>query len=162
VQKKSGDFSAAVASLTHAQELYRDLGFRQGEAWATRELGESQHGAGNFHAAKTALSRALDLIRDVGDRPGEAETLNSLGDLLFSATDIAEALIHYQDALVLATETSAQLQEARALEGIGYCNLYNNRRTEGAAPLRQALAIYLHIGSPDAKRLQTALAEQGL
>jgi len=44
--------------------------------------------------------------------------------------------------------------QARALEGIGRCYLRDGSRTEGAAYLSRALAIYQRIGAADARRVK--------
>ena len=51
----------------------------------------------------------------------------------------------------------APLEEARALEGIGRSHLHDGNVGDGAAKLRQALAIYQRIGAPDAQRVQETL-----
>ena len=53
------------------------------------------------------------------------------------------------------------LEEARALEGIGHCHMQNDDPGNGAAYLRQALAIYQRIAAPHARRLQKILAQCG-
>lgn len=52
--------------------------------------------------------------------------------------------------------------EPRALEGIGQCHLRDGNLGEGAAPLRQALAIYQRIGAPAARRLQETLRHHSI
>jgi hypothetical protein len=54
------------------------------------------------------------------------------------------------------------MEEARALEGIGQCHLQNDNLVEGAAQLRQALAIYQRIGNPAARRIQETLRQHDL
>ena len=54
------------------------------------------------------------------------------------------------------------LEEARALEGIGHSHLQDGNPAEGAAHLRQALAIYQRIGTPAAQRVQETLRQHGL
>jgi hypothetical protein len=49
------------------------------------------------------------------------------------------------------------LAEARALEGLGHSNLRDGHIGEGIAQLKQALAIYQRIGTPDAQRVQETL-----
>jgi hypothetical protein len=51
------------------------------------------------------------------------------------------------------------LEEARALEGIGHSYLQDGTTDEGAAHLRQALAIYQRIGAPSARRVQETLLQ---
>jgi hypothetical protein len=53
------------------------------------------------------------------------------------------------------------LEEASAREGIGRSLLHEDP-AEAAACLREALAIYERIGSPDAQRVQDTLSEHSL
>ncbi|MGH3971926.1 MAG: hypothetical protein ACRDS9_01155, partial [Pseudonocardiaceae bacterium] len=69
---------------------------------------------------------------------------------------------HYVQALNIAQALGTPLEEARALEGIGHCRLQEGQASEGAAYLRQALALYRRLGSPDAQRVHTTLVNQGL
>ena len=60
-----------------------------------------------------------------------------------------------------ARTISVPLEEARALEGIGHCHMQNDDPGNGAAYLRQALAIYQRIAAPSTRRLQEILAQRG-
>jgi hypothetical protein len=53
------------------------------------------------------------------------------------------------------------LEEASALDGIGRSLLHEDP-AEAAAYLREALAIYERIGSPDARRVKDTLSEHSL
>jgi hypothetical protein len=79
----------------------------------------------------------------MGSRLGEAEALNNLGELSLKSVTPADALQHYDRALAIAKEV-ASLSDSAA----------------GAARLlRQSLAIYQRIGSPNAQRVNSALCE---
>ena len=54
------------------------------------------------------------------------------------------------------------MEEARALEGIGQRHLQDGSLGEGAAQLRQALAIDQRIGNPAAQRIQETPRQHGL
>ncbi len=74
----------------------------------------------------------------------------------------AEGHARHEQAVAIATVIVSPLQDARAREGIGRCHLLDGRRGEGAAALREALAIYQRIGSPNAQRVETTPRDHGL
>jgi tetratricopeptide (TPR) repeat protein len=154
VQQLTRDYQAALASLTRALELYRYLGSRPGQADALRNLGIVQHLTQDYVAATASLTQALDLYRDVGDRHGEIEALNDLGELMLDSIRIAEAHHYHESALTAARAINAQLEQARALEGLGRCDLRAGHTEQGGKHLGQAFAIYREIGSPNAARMQ--------
>ena len=80
---------------------------------------------------------------------------------MYRSSDIHQAHDYHSQALTIAREIGAPLEEARALEGIGQCHLQDGNLAEGAAQLRQALAIYQRIGTPAAQRLQETLRQPG-
>lgn len=51
------------------------------------------------------------------------------------------------------------MEEARAMEGLGRCQIQDGNPAEATTQLRQALAIYQRIGSPNAVGLQQFLDE---
>lgn len=126
----------------------RDRSDRLGEADNRNELGIVQRLTGDYRAAAASHQQALEMFRDRGQPLGEAEALNSLGELLTQSAASARARDCHARALAIAREISVPLEEARALEGIGQCHLQGGNLREGAAPLRQALAIYQRIGAP--------------
>jgi len=71
----------------------------------------------------------------------------------------AEALTEFEHALAIARSIVSPLEEARAVEGIGRCQLKEGQTGYGVASLRKALAIYARIGSANGKRVETALRE---
>jgi hypothetical protein len=52
-----------------------------------------------------------------------------------------------------------QLEEARALEGLGRCLIQSGDGQAGAARLRQALEIYQRIGVPNAQQVEATLRD---
>ena len=75
-------------------------------------------------------------------------------------TQPADAYVQHQQALAIAIASPPE--EARALEGIGRCQLQNDQPAEDAKSLHQALAICQDIGSPDASRVQTLIRNNSL
>jgi tetratricopeptide (TPR) repeat protein/transcriptional regulator with XRE-family HTH domain len=159
LRRLTGDYQAAADLQHQAFELFRRLGDRLGQAWSLDELGQLQLTSGDYAGAAATTRQALELVRDLGSRHGEAKALNSLGQVLTRTSLTSEARQHHQQALAIARDLGAPGQEAYALEGIGE-SLLNEDPAEAGTFLREALAIYERIGTPDAQRVRATLAEQ--
>ena len=159
VQEETGDYPAAAASQREALKMFRDLGIRLGQAVALNKLGVVQQLTGDYPAAAASLQQALELHRDLGTRFGQAQALNSLGELSSRTSASQLARERHTRALAIACDIGMPLEEARALEGIGHSYLQDGTTDEGAAHLRQALAIYQRIGAPGARRVQETLLQ---
>jgi tetratricopeptide (TPR) repeat protein len=158
VQEATGDHGLAAASLARALDIYRQLGDRLGQAEALHRLGAVQHATGDHDSASQSLTRALNVYRHLGSKLGEAEVLNSIGDLsLATGSPLAPTQALYEHALALAAAILSPFEQARALEGIGRCQLRGGHPRAAAKSLNQARAVYQRIGSPDAS--QPGLAE---
>ena len=160
VQQPTADYRAATASQTQALRLFRDLGDRQGQARALNQLGLVKRLTGDYVAATASLTQALKLFCDLGDRHGQADASINLGELLSLSSAHPSARSCHTHALGLARDVNAAFQEARALEGIGRCHIAEGNPSQGAAQLRQALAIYRRIGAPGAQHVETTLLNQ--
>jgi len=99
---------------------------------------------------------ALALYRGLDDRLGQAEVLNNLGDS-YAVSDPTQARAHHEQALEIARSISAILEEARALEGIGNCEIHQTKPGDDDGYLRRALGLYRQIGSPHAARVSETL-----
>jgi tetratricopeptide (TPR) repeat protein/transcriptional regulator with XRE-family HTH domain len=153
----AGDFRAAAASLDESLRICRDTGHRPGEADALHVLGQLQLAQHDQRAA-ASLARALDLYTELGVRNGAAEVLNTSGDLAFADADYPAARAQYQAAQAIATEISLRAELARALAGVGRCQLAEGQTAAGLDALRQAQSIYAEIGSATAAEITAILA----
>jgi len=162
LQGDTGDYRAAVASLTRALDLLRKLGHRPLQASTLNDLGMVQQLTGDCTAAAASHQQALQLNRDLGLRLAEAETLISLGELATRTSVTRQARERHAQALAIARQIGVPLTEARALEGIGQSHLQDGNPAEAAADLRHALTIYQRIGSPEAQRVQETLRDHRL
>jgi tetratricopeptide (TPR) repeat protein/transcriptional regulator with XRE-family HTH domain len=160
VRRLTGDYAAAAALQREAHELFRQLGDRLGQAWTYDEVGLVHKETGDYQAAAATLRQALQWHRELGSRHGEAKALNSLGEVLTETSATSEARDLHNQALAIARDLGAPLQKACALEGIGR-SLLREDPFQAATYLREALAIYERIGSPDARRVLDTLTEHG-
>jgi tetratricopeptide (TPR) repeat protein/transcriptional regulator with XRE-family HTH domain len=157
----TGDYAAALAHEREALELWRQLGDRLGQAWALDELGRVHQETGEYSAAGACFEEALELHRDLGSRHGEIVALNDLGELATRTSVPEKASEIHREALAKAIELGAPAEEARALAGLGRSQLAGDN-VEAARNLREALAIYQRIGTPEARLVQDTLDEHGL
>jgi tetratricopeptide (TPR) repeat protein/transcriptional regulator with XRE-family HTH domain len=161
VQRHTGDYAAAAATQRQALELFRRIGDRLGQGWALDELGLVQQLTGEYAAAAATTAEAIELFRDLGSRHGLAMALNSRGELSARTSAAEEARRYHREALAIARELGAAPVEARSLAGIGR-SLLPGSPAEAAGYLRDALAIFQRVGSPDAQGVQDTLDEHGL
>jgi len=152
----TGDYAAAGSLSQEALELFRSLGDQLGQNWALAGLALVQQAKGDYPAAAASLGQVLTSHRDLGSRHGEVKALNGLGELSAAAGANDQARDHHGQALVIARELGAAAEEAAALAGIGR-SLLPGRPDEAAGHLRQALAIFERVGSPEAARARAAL-----
>jgi len=85
-----------------------------------------------------------------------------MGELAQASATAADALYWYEQALAIARDVDVPLEAARALEGIGQCQLQNGHPNQAGPNLREALAIYQRLRSPFAQRVQATIQEHQL
>ncbi len=158
-QRLTGQHVAAVSSQEQALSLFRACGSRAGEANALQELGNAQQQACQYRAAAASQEAALDIYRGLRDLGGQAETLNNLGELLRASGQPSQARAYHEQALHLAGGFAAPVEQARALEGIGRADLHERRLPQAGGHLREALAIYQQLGSPQVSQVETLLRD---
>ncbi|MFE9571080.1 cyclophane-containing RiPP biosynthesis TPR protein HaaT [Streptomyces sp. NPDC006692] len=150
LERLAGRPTEAMRAQEEVLGLYRDLGSRGGEAAALSELGAARGAAGDRAGATDAFGQSLAILSELGDRCGEVEVLNHQALLLCTAGETATAREYSSRALSLARDIKCPREEARALEGIGRCELTTGAGDLALESLREALAIYGRLGATEA------------
>ena len=101
MQSLTGDYPAAIASLTQALEMFRHLGDRHSQAQVLNQLGELLSRSADSRQARDHHTQALTIARDISAPLKEARALEGLGRC------------HLQDGN--ASAGAAQLQQAIAI-----------------------------------------------
>lgn len=154
----TGNLPAAARDLQEALRLFRDLGHQLGQGNTLTFLGQVRLAAGDHTGAARHLEEAVNLFRRIGASGNHSWALNYYAAVMIAIGD-ARAQALYQDALRLARDASHRDDEARALEGIGECQLRVGDTENGVAHLTQALEIFQNLAmTPDADRIRTRLA----
>ena len=153
---EAGDLDLAAARWAEALPLLRSQGDVDGEADALDTLGSIHRRAGRGEEALVHHRRALAIFRSTGNRSGIARALNGLGAAHLALADGDDASAAFREALTLARELRSPIDQARAHEGLADCagSLWSARTHR-----REALRLYVALGSPDAERVRDRLDE---
>ncbi|QIS21474.1 tetratricopeptide repeat protein [Nocardia terpenica] len=145
----SGDPPAAIDVAQHVLTVARDLGNRLTEGLALGTLGLAHQRSGDLATAIELAQQAMTTLHDAGDPAIEAEALNRFGVLLAETRQHEKASTQFATALQLARRIHSPLEEARALEGLGRSRASLGDIATAITELRNAIAIYQHIGAAE-------------
>lgn len=126
VQRRMGDFAAAVTSHSTALAGYTALDDLAGQMAAWSQLGVVRRLVDDYPGADAAHHRALEMSRELGDRTGEALALNGLGIVHLVTGDCRAAVAEHTEALRIYEELGDQPGQADAWNELGIA-----RRTMG-------------------------------
>ena len=160
-RRLAGDLPGAVRDLEAVLEMRWEQHDPLGEASALTCLGDTRRRMGDYPGATRDLERALKLYRGLGTRGNEVWTLNFYAAVFTSAGDGERGLALHTEALGLAREMEIPDEEARALEGVGECELMLGNVPEGVARLEEAREIFERLRIPDAARVAARLEAVG-
>ena len=119
VQRLTGDYVAAAATLARALEVCRSTGDEHGRANALVALGIVQRLTVSYPMATTTLTRALELHDKLGDRLGQADALSELGCVQRLTGDYREARTSLERALDLYQDLGDRHGQADSLRYLG-------------------------------------------
>jgi tetratricopeptide (TPR) repeat protein/transcriptional regulator with XRE-family HTH domain len=146
LQRDTGDYPAAAASLDQAVAIYADLGDGPGQAYALNQLGFLQVLTGDYLAAAASHQQALALARNASDRPAEATALINLGLGQQLTGDYPAAAASQQQALALFRDLGNLFGQAYALNCLGVVQQETGDHPAAAASQQQALALFHDLG----------------
>jgi tetratricopeptide (TPR) repeat protein len=119
VQRLTGDYVAAAATLATAIEVCHSTGDEHGHAKALVALGIVQRLIVSYPMATATLARALELHAKLGDRLGQADALSELGCVQRLAGDYRAARASLEQALDLYCDLGDRHGQADSLRYLG-------------------------------------------
>ncbi|CBN56219.1 CHAT domain-containing tetratricopeptide repeat protein [Kamptonema sp. PCC 6506] len=139
-------FREALASWEQALTIYREIGYRQGEAASLGNLGIAYQSLGQFQLAIDYHQQLLVIVREIGYRQGEAASLGNLGIAYQSLGQFHNAIDYHQQNLAIAREIEYRRGEAISLrnQGLAYQSL--GQFQLAIDYYQQSLAINREIG----------------
>ena len=146
LQRETGDYPAATASLAEALALYRDIGDPAGQAYALNQLGFLRVVTGDYPAAAASHQQALALACRADDRLTEAAALSHLGLVQQITGDYLAATASLQQALALCRGLGDLPGQAYALNSLGVVQQETGDYPAAATSQQQALALFDDLG----------------
>jgi tetratricopeptide (TPR) repeat protein len=147
VQRETGDYPAAAASLARALALYGDAADLPGQAHALGQLGFLHVLTGDYQDAVAGQQQALALARRAGDRLAEGGVLNHLAFMQHLTGDYPAAVASLQQALALFRDLGNLFGQASALNDLGVVQQETGDQKAAAASQQQALALFRDLGN---------------
>jgi tetratricopeptide (TPR) repeat protein/transcriptional regulator with XRE-family HTH domain len=146
VQRETGDYPAATASLARALALYDDAGDLPGQANVLNQLGFLHVLTGDYPAAVAGQQQALALARRASDRLAEGASLSHLGLMQHLTGDYPAAAASHQQALALFRDLGHLLGQAYTLNDLGVVQQETGDHAAAAASQQRALALFRDLG----------------
>jgi tetratricopeptide (TPR) repeat protein len=146
LQRDTGDYPAAAASLAQAMAIYRDAGDLPGQSYTLDLLGWLETLTGDYAASVGSYRQALMLARNAADRRGQAWALNGLGLVQQLTGDYPASVASQQQALALFADLGDLQGQAYALNSLGFVQQEAGDYPGAAASQHRALTLFRDIG----------------
>jgi tetratricopeptide (TPR) repeat protein/transcriptional regulator with XRE-family HTH domain len=119
LQRLTGDYPAAIASLSQARDIYHGAGSKLGEASTLTELSVAHRLTGQYPAAIASLTLALALYRDAASRLGEIVALTEMGITQEATGQYRASAASQEQALALCQDLGDRPRMATVLHYLG-------------------------------------------
>lgn len=153
----AGQLDKAVEYIRRGLAIDRVIGSAWGEGIALSNLGDAYQRLGRFDDAVDCLERALTVLRASGNRWVEGVALDVLGTVHSRLDRHGEAVAYYHRALETHRDIGNRWGEGNTLGNLGDVQLAAGERESARASWRQALAIFVEFGHPDAEKIRERL-----
>ncbi len=114
------DMTTALDAYNHALSLFKQVGYRLGEANTLKAIGDVHQFKKDLAAALDAYNHALSLFKQVGSRLGEANVYQSLGNLYHAQLQFQQARIAFETALALHNAIADRYSVASDLHDLSF------------------------------------------
>jgi CHAT domain-containing protein/tetratricopeptide (TPR) repeat protein len=147
----------AVLSYNKGLALYREIGYKEGEANCMKSMGDMHYNLKEYEQSIERYEQGLNIFREIKGRSGEADCLQSLGDMHLRLYENEKAREMYEQGLAIFREIKDRSGEAKTLQSLGDLHMISAEYKKAREIYEQGLAIYLSIGSKsgEAKMLQS-------
>ena len=139
VQRESGEYSKALATLEKALAIDRKLGSRWAMAYDLRNLGQTRLKMGDAAAALPQFGEAAGMAAEIGDKVNLAKIHLAQGDAESVLKRLAAAESSYRKALAIAD--ALLLREVRWRALLGLARLQKNAGNSAGAVMSYQQAL---------------------
>ena len=145
-QHKISQFRESLQSWEQALTIYREIGYRQGEANSLGSLGNAYQSLGQYQKAIDFHQQSLEMAREIEDRQGEAISLGNLGLVYDSLGQYQKAINFHQQSLEMARKIENRQGEANSLGSLGNAYYSLGQYQKAIEFYQQLLGISREIG----------------
>jgi DNA-binding SARP family transcriptional activator/tetratricopeptide (TPR) repeat protein len=161
VHQYKGRHDEALHFYREALSVYRATGDRRNEANVLSNIGATYIHLERYAEALIHFQKALAVARTIGDRYEETRALHRIGEAQYGSGRFALAYESYERGLAMARGVADPYLEAQCLLGLGDAALHTQGQEPAETLWRQALAIFEHLGVPDAEAVRVRLQAMG-
>ncbi len=141
-----GNFQQAMRWHQQALALYREVGDKQGIAFALNNLGTQAQYQGDYERARAFLEESLALYRELGDQWGIALVLCNLGLGEAWQGDYERARALFEEYLAISRKLKDKADIALALHNLGDVARYQGDHRRAMAYLEECLSVCEELG----------------
>jgi serine/threonine protein kinase/Tfp pilus assembly protein PilF/predicted negative regulator of RcsB-dependent stress response len=141
------DLDAALRELELAQEAYRDIGNKEGEAAVLNAIGILYKRRNEFDKAIEKYEASIAIKEELGDKRGVAASLTNIGTVYEIMGNRDRALEVLEQSLEIKREIGDRLGISTALIKIGHIYLYSGRYDEALSYIERSYEIREELGA---------------
>ena len=142
-----GDLITVRAQYEESIAIWRELGDKQGLAFALHGLGGVAVNQGDEQAALSILEEARVLLQEVGDKPFYTLTLMRLGDVALAQDNYPTARHRYEGGLAIQHEIGDTWMVAQLLNNLGEVARCEGDYARAKALYEESLAKFRALGT---------------
>ncbi|WP_293271681.1 MULTISPECIES: CHAT domain-containing tetratricopeptide repeat protein [unclassified Microcoleus] len=146
-QHKLSQFREALQSWEQALAIYREIGYRKGEASCLGNLGTVYYSLGQCDKAIEFHEQSLVISREIRDRDAVSASLNGLGLAYNFLGQYDKAIEFHEQSLVISREIRDRQGEAISLNNLGLVYDYVAQYHRAIEFYEQSLVISRKIGN---------------
>ena len=141
-----GDYGAARSYHEAGWADYREIGNRNGVAFALQNLGNTAEKRGDYSSALAYHEESLAIRREMGDRGGIAASLNNLGIVAFYQGDFASSRAYQEEGLAIHRENGDRNGIAISLNNLGNTAYFLGDYASARAHYEASLTLKREMG----------------
>lgn len=156
VCQQTGDYDKANEYHQSALEIFRDVGYRRGEAVALAAIGTLQIIRLQWDEALEYLRAAVAINRELDNDQGVATQLSRIGVVFKNKGELDQALKYYFQALEINSKIGYRQGEGTALGNIGEIYQDKGKLVLAMNHYKNALVIHREVGNRESEAIQLA------
>ena len=148
IDKRERRPDLAIGRLERAQDLYREVGNRRGEAQAIGDLANNLDDLGRADEALSLHEQAAALFQDLGDRFSEMKERGNAAIALLNLARWGEAEAALRSVIEASSQFGSRRDEAAAWRDLALALAEQDRFDEAQVAIRRASDLVVELDNP--------------